>query len=90
MAKKAAKESRATPKKRKRHLRLAVIPEPEPMTRTVLKHYGEGTVILQGPAQVVMDCGNCGEPLTDGWRPDLIENVVLVCHNCGSFNETLA
>jgi len=86
---KKAKPGRATPK-RPRRLRLAVIPEPEPGTRSVLIYTGEGTVIMNGPGNLVMECGNCGVPLVKGVKTNQLRNLVFKCPNCGAFNETIA
>lgn len=77
-----------TPKKRK--VRLNVIPEPEPNTRSVLIYTGEGTVVMRGPGKVTMECGNCGVPLIVGVNVAQIRGVVFRCPSCGQFNESLA
>jgi len=77
------------PPRRKRHIRLAVIPEPEPNTRTVLLYTGEGTVVIRGSGPVTMDCGNCGAVLAQNVEMGQLQNLVLRCKNCGAFNETL-
>jgi uncharacterized Zn finger protein len=82
------KRKGATPKKRR--IRLMVIPEPEQGTRSVLVYTGEGTVVMRGPGNVVMECGNCGVPLLEGVKVAQIQNLVFRCPSCGSFNETLA
>jgi len=80
-----------SPKKRaKRHIQLMVIPEPEPNTRSVFIYTGEGTAVMRGPGNVVMECGNCGVPLVDGVSVANVQNIVFKCPNCGAFNETLA
>lgn len=87
----AKKRKGPTPKKRtKRRLRMMVIPEPEPNTRSVLIFTGEGTVVMKGSGNVIMECGNCGVPLIDGVAVGNIQNLVFRCPNCGEFNETLA
>lgn len=76
--------------KKKRHVRMAVIPKPEPNTRTVINYTGEGTVAMRGSGQVVLECGNCGEPIVDGLAMTQVRNLVFKCNNCGEYNETLA
>lgn len=73
------------------HLRLAVIPEPEEGTRTVLAYQGEGTIAIQGSTKpnLVMDCGACGVPLVAGVGVNQIINIVFRCKGCGAFNEAL-
>lgn len=84
----APKRKGPTPKKRR--IRLAVIPEPEPNTRSVLIYTGEGTVVMRGPGNVTMECGNCGAPIIVGVKTSQLQNLVFKCPNCGAFNETLA
>ncbi len=83
-----------SPKKRakqaKRHIQLMVIPEPEPNTRSVIVYTGEGTVVMKGPGNAIMECGNCGVPLIEGVPVANIRNIVFRCPSCGAFNETLA
>ena len=80
-----------SPKKRaRRHIKLMVVPEPEPNTRSVLLYTGEGTVAMRGPGNVVMECGNCGVPLIEGVPVGSLQNLVFHCQSCGAFNETLA
>jgi len=94
MAKKKPRKptpNKSIPKKQaKRHLRMMVIPEPKPNTRSVLVYMGEGTIAMRGDGNVVMECGNCGAPLVDGVPTGNIQNIVLKCPQCEAFNETLA
>lgn len=76
--------------KKMRHIRMAVIPEPEPNTRAVIVYTGEGTVAMSGGGSVILECGNCGEPIVDGVAMTRIRNLVFKCNNCGEYNETLA
>lgn len=91
--KRGSKKQQATkPKKKaraKRHIRLMVIPEPEPNTRTVFHYTGEGTVVMRGRGKTVMECGSCGVPLVIGLAVSEISSLVFRCPNCGEFNETL-
>jgi hypothetical protein len=76
-------------KKRKRHIKLMVIPEPEPDTRSVFMYVGDGTVAMKGPGNVVMECGKCGAPLVEGVPVSQIRNIVFFCQSCGAHNETI-
>jgi hypothetical protein len=67
-----------------------VISEPEADTRTVLKYTGPGTAIFSGYGNVTMLCGHCERPLAERVKMGTLRNLVLVCKNCGSFNDTLA
>ncbi len=71
------------------HVKLALIPQPNPNTRTVFVYEGKGTVVMQGPGKLVMDCGGCGVPLLQGVRIEQVQNVVFRCPACGAYNETL-
>ena len=74
----------------KRLLKLMVIPEPEPNTRSVLVYTGPGTVVMSGEGNVTMECGNCGAPLIVGVPVGNLQNLVFRCNKCGAFNETMA
>jgi hypothetical protein len=79
--------------RKRRTIRLVVIPEPEKGTRSVLIFNGEGTLAMRlagtsGPP-VTMVCGNCSAPLTEGITVDQVQNLVFRCNRCGAFNETL-
>jgi len=87
--KKPAKRSK--PRKRpERRVKLRVIPESETEGRSVFVYTGEGTVVMQGPGNVVMECGSCGSPLVVGIPIPNIQSIVFRCKKCGSFNESLA
>ena len=80
----------AAKKQRRRTVRMIVIPEPEPNTRSVLLYTGPGTVVMRGPGNVTMVCGQCNSPLLEGMKVTQVQNLVFRCKNCGAFNETLA
>jgi predicted RNA-binding Zn-ribbon protein involved in translation (DUF1610 family) len=73
----------------KRRIRLAVIPEPEQGTRSVIIYTGEGTVVMRGGGNVIMECGSCGARLVDGLKTAQLQGIVLKCPQCQAFNETL-
>lgn len=79
------------PKPRRRTIRLAVIEEPVPNTRSVFLYEGTGTVAFQGEASpgLTMVCGKCGAPLVQGVGMDQIRNIVIKCNRCQAYNETL-
>lgn len=71
------------------HLRLVVIPEPDPGMRPVFIFSGKGTVIMRGTETgLSMDCGRCGAPLVTGVRRTQFQGVVFKCNSCGAFNDT--
>jgi hypothetical protein len=70
-------------------IRLKVIPEPDPNTRTIFVYDGDGTVVMSGFASgLSMNCGKCDSPLVRGLNRGQITDVVLRCKGCGAFNET--
>jgi predicted RNA-binding Zn-ribbon protein involved in translation (DUF1610 family) len=77
------------PRQPRRKIRMMVIPEPEPHTRSVIMYVGPGTVAMKGPGNVTMVCGNCGSPLIVGLKVSALESVVLRCNNCGAFNDSI-
>ena len=90
---KSAAREKPTRRRRKRHLKPMVIPEPEPNTRAVFVFAGPpGVPFMVGdpPGNVVMDCGSCGNVLTDGVGVEQLQGIVIKCPKCGSFNDTLA
>ena len=71
------------------HLRLTVIAEPDPQTRVVFEHSGQGTVFFQGEAVgLSLDCGHCGAPLVEGLYREQVRGIVLRCSACGAHNDT--
>jgi hypothetical protein len=71
-------------------LKLRVIPEPEPDTRTVfVEEDATNTVFMRGTeADVTWLCGACAAPLLEGVRLNQFANIVLKCGACGSYNDT--
>lgn len=94
MAKARGKKEGPTPKRPKRPvarpIRMMVIPEPAPNTRSIIVYQGEGTVAMKGPGTTVLECGSCGVPLVEGMRVAQIRQLVFVCPKCGAHNETMA
>lgn len=71
------------------HLRLPVIPEPDPGTRSVFQKTTAGSVIFAGEETgLSLDCGRCGSPLVQGLRREQVASIVLQCNACGSYNDT--
>lgn len=69
-------------------IRLKLIPEPDPNTRSVFIYDGEGSVAFRGTdIGLALCCGQCGSHLTEGIRRENIRNVVLKCNKCGKYNE---
>jgi hypothetical protein len=75
--------------RRRLHIRLEVITEPDPGTRAVFEHGGEGSIFFQGSHGTdSLDCGSCSAPLAVGILRNQFRDVVLKCANCGAFNDT--
>jgi hypothetical protein len=71
--------------------RLVVIAEPALGTRTVLQHGRNGTIVVRGPrGEPVWLCGECSAKLAVGVSRGQLMDAVLVCLNCGSYNDTSA
>lgn len=67
---------------------LKVIPEPDPNTRSVFIYDGEGTVAFTGyQVGLALVCGSCKSHLVVGILRENIQNIVIRCKNCGSYNE---
>jgi hypothetical protein len=84
-------KKRKGPTPRKQRLKLAVIPEPAPNTRSVLILDAPGTILLRGKdaPNLILECGLCDSPLIVGMRTSQVENLVVKCNGCGAFNETI-
>ncbi len=77
------------PTPRKTRIKLAVIPEPAPDTRTVLapdpEVFPKTAPVLQGDSNpnLRMVCGACGRTLVQGLKVGQFENIVFKCPDCG-------
>jgi hypothetical protein len=67
---------------------LQVIPEPDPETRSVLQAMGPTPLFRGTESSVAYTCGSCNAPLVIGVDIGRLQNVVLGCGSCNSFNET--
>ena len=66
-------------------IRMKTIQEPEEGTRTVLT----GTdVLLGGSGTYDLICGNCESTLAQRMEYRQVQNMVLHCNKCGSYNES--
>jgi hypothetical protein len=84
-------------KRRMRTIRLMVIPEPPPGTRSVFRLAPEapGTLVMNftgrlKTADLEMVCGNCGAPLVRGVNVSQFQSIVFVCNGCGMYNDSLS
>lgn len=67
---------------------LKVISEPDPNTRSVFIYDGEGTVAFRGyQVGLALVCGSCKSHLVVGISRENIQNIVIRCKKCGSYNE---
>lgn len=68
---------------------LNTIPEPDPHTRSVIIKRGVGTIIFKGYSiGLALVCGSCKSHLVVGIPRAAIENIVMRCNACGSYNES--
>lgn len=75
-------------RKQREHVPLRVIPQPSNGARSVLVLDSPGTVFVKGEGPAVSyECGTCGSPLLVDVKAEQVRNVVLLCANCGSYNE---
>lgn len=77
----------------KRHIRLRVIPEPDPETRSVFEKLPGAPDSVFFTGSQTMDahvCGSCHAPLIMGLTLLQFHKLVLRCSQCGKYNETLA
>lgn len=69
-------------------IKLKVIPEPDPDTRSVFIYNGEGTIAFRGfDVGLALTCGQCNSHLVVGIPRENVRNIVLKCNSCGAFNE---
>jgi hypothetical protein len=71
--------------------RLVVIGEPALGTRMILQHGRRGTIVVTGSRrEPIWLCGRCAAKLAVGVARRQLMDAVLVCLNCGSYNDTSA
>jgi phage FluMu protein Com len=68
---------------------LKVIPEPEPNTRAVLAPAPRVSPAIKGTGNIDLLCGKCREILVEGIVEGQIQNIVIRCPKCESYNEVL-
>jgi DNA-directed RNA polymerase subunit RPC12/RpoP len=71
--------------------RLEVIPKPAEGTRSVLVTDRTDDDFFYMTGEFTDDsyeCGSCGRPLVRGVRPGTLQDIVLRCPRCGSYNDT--
>jgi hypothetical protein len=68
--------------------RLAVVPEPEPASETVLikPDPADKEPFIVGPDDVNMACGCCEAILVKGLKLGRVRRIVFLCPNCGAYN----
>jgi len=72
-----------------KELKLKVIPEPDPNTRSVFIYSGEGSIVFRGfEVGLALTCGQCSSHLVVGMPRENIRALVIKCNSCGAFNET--
>jgi predicted nucleic acid-binding protein len=68
---------------------LKVIPEPEPNTRAVLVPAPRMSPVIKGTGDIDLLCGKCKETLVEGIVEGQIQNIVICCPKCKSYNEVI-
>lgn len=77
------------PRRDREHVSLRVIDPPSSSSRSILVLPERGTVFLIGDGPPVSyDCGTCSSPLLVDIKAEQVTNTVLLCNNCGSYNES--
>jgi hypothetical protein len=66
--------------------RMKVIPEPDPKVRTILAPSYKGPA-MKGNGSLDYACGSCGSTLLRSVDYKQVQNVVVKCFSCNSFNE---
>ena len=82
-----------SPKAATHRIRLRVIPEPDPETRSVFQKLAGApdSVFFAGSETTdAYVCGGCYTPLIIGLPLAQFQNLILRCGQCGRHNETLA
>jgi hypothetical protein len=70
--------------------KLTVIPEPSDKVRTILKSGDpSNTVIIRSQGNYDLLCGKCSSVLAKNVLKDQVQNVVLYCNKCRSYNDTM-
>lgn len=89
----STKKSKSNRSPKRRTIRMMVIPEPAPNTRSGIINIGPGTVVVRGQGKgmgnVTMVCGNCGSPLLENIKVSQFQSLVFLCNKCGVYNDTL-
>ena len=68
-------------------IKLSLITEPDPGTRSVFEKTSLGTIVFSGnDSNIAFVCGKCDSQLIVGVNPDTINNIVIQCNKCMSFN----
>jgi hypothetical protein len=67
---------------------LEVIPEPKINTRYIVRLNPDDTPpkIIRGFGNLSLYCGCCGAALAKGLETSLLQNMVLFCMHCKSYN----
>ena len=67
---------------------LKVISPPKEGARTVLTAHDETyTIVIRGRGDIDLICGHCFSVLAKEVQINTVENFVLLCSKCGSYNE---
>lgn len=68
---------------------LKIIPKPKERTRVVLEPRKGVIPVIKGIGDIDLQCGKCKTCLVEGTVEGQIQNIVIRCPNCKSYNEIL-
>ena len=68
--------------------KLKLLSEYEARNRTVFTGTPQTTIIIKGDGKVDFVCGKCSAVLISGGRAGQVQNIVLKCGTCESYNDT--
>jgi hypothetical protein len=69
---------------------MRTIPEPARGTRAVFSGRGAGTIAFHGEEEALSFlCGKCSSTLAKNVKGGQLNNLVLKCNQCGTYNEAI-
>jgi len=68
---------------------LPIISRPEPGNRVVLEPSPGVSPVIKGTGDLDLLCGKCRMRLVEGIVEGQVQNIVIRCPNCESYNEIL-
>jgi hypothetical protein len=71
----------------KAFIKLFVIDKPDETKRTIYKVTPPKTTVIRADGSIDYACGKCNTVLASGVHVGQIDNMVLFCNTCSSYNE---